>query len=91
MGRCANPGFGVLGVGQAQSGSRIVFVTADTVLFDTYRRWYANLSLDDEAYLQPFCLRRLRQYAPSFNLIDSGLVQGRAIGNYSRISTTSWN
>lgn len=56
---------------------RLVFVTADQVLFDAYRRWYVNLSPRDQAYYEPFALRRLTQYAPVFNLIHSGRVEGR--------------
>lgn len=59
-----------------EQNARLVFVTADNIVFDAYRRWYANLEFADPAYSQPFCMRRLRQYAPSFNLFDSGLVRG---------------
>ena len=47
------------------------------MLFDTYRRWYVDLSPRDEAYFEPFVLRRLTQYAPAFNLIHSGRVEGQ--------------
>ncbi len=59
------------------SKSRLVFVTADDLLFDTYRRWYANLLPSDIAYSEPFVLRRLMQFAPMFNLADSGRMPGK--------------
>jgi hypothetical protein len=60
------------------SKARLVFVTADELLFDTYRRWYANLTPSDLAYSEPFILRRLVQFAPMFNLSDSGKLHGDA-------------
>jgi hypothetical protein len=57
--------------------SRLVFVTADQILFDAYRRWFAELSPTDPAYAEPFFMRRISQYAPVFNLVDSGRVVGQ--------------
>lgn len=63
-------------VRRLESRARLVFVTADQLLFDTYRRWYANLKPSDLAYSEPFILRRLVQFAPMFNLADSGKLHG---------------
>jgi hypothetical protein len=52
-------------------GRRIVLVTADTLMFDVYRRWYASLQPSAPEYSEPFILRRLLQYAPIFNLADA--------------------
>ena len=54
-----------------EPGEKLVFVTADTIVFDVYRKWYANLDPADPCYLEPFILRRLTQYAPVFNLTDA--------------------
>jgi hypothetical protein len=59
-----------------KESERLVFVTADNLLFDTYRRWYAGLERDSAEYLEPFVLRRIIQYAPIFNLSDSRNVLG---------------
>lgn len=53
-----------------EAGSRVVMVTGDAVLFDAYRRWHSGLSPEDDAFQQPFCLRRPVQYAPIFNMND---------------------
>lgn len=55
---------------------RLVFVTADDVVFDAYRRWYANLDPKAPDYADGFVLRRITQFTPLINLIDSGLVRG---------------
>jgi hypothetical protein len=55
---------------------RVVLVTADQVVFDAYREWHADLPMKDPAYAEPFCLRRITQYAPVFNLVSSGRVEG---------------
>ena len=59
-----------------KAGERLVFVTADSLLFDTYRKWYAGLEPHSAEYLEPFILRRMIQYAPIFNLSDSRNVLG---------------
>jgi hypothetical protein len=66
--------------GQSRSSldQRLVFVTADQLVFDVYRRWYADLPFRDPAYSEPFCLRRITQFAPVFNLLSSGRVEGEA-------------
>uniref|UniRef100_B0T9H1 Uncharacterized protein n=1 Tax=Caulobacter sp. (strain K31) TaxID=366602 RepID=B0T9H1_CAUSK len=51
---------------------RVVFVTADTLVFDAYRRWHSTREPSSADYLQPFALRRLLQYAPIFNMNDAG-------------------
>jgi hypothetical protein len=61
------------------AGERLVFVTADTLLFDTYRKWYAGLEPHSAEYLEPFILRRLIQYAPIFNLSDSRNALGDGV------------
>jgi hypothetical protein len=50
---------------------RIVFITADDVIFDAYRGWYAELDAGHPDFRLPFVLRRLIQYAPMFNLSDA--------------------
>jgi len=55
---------------------RIVLVTADQIVFDAYREWYSDLHFNDPAYAEPFCLRRLTQFAPALNLVSSGRVEG---------------
>jgi hypothetical protein len=67
-------------VAAASADQKLVYVTADDVVFDAYRRWYANLNphRDEAAYGEAFILRRIAQYAPFINLIDSGLVHGSA-------------
>jgi hypothetical protein len=55
---------------------KLVFVTADSIVFDTYRKWYVDLQPGTPEYLEPFVLRRLLQYAPIFNLADSRNVLG---------------
>ncbi len=66
-------------VAAASANRKLIYVTADDVVFDAYRRWYANLNPQrDKEYSEAFILRRLTQYAPSINLIDSGLVRGDA-------------
>lgn len=51
------------------AGQRLAFVTGDTLIFDTYRRWYADgRALPDE----PFFMRRAAQYSPIFIPSDSG-------------------
>ncbi|HEX8626070.1 MAG TPA: hypothetical protein VF782_13475 [Allosphingosinicella sp.] len=57
---------------------RLVFVTADQIVFDAYREWYAELSFSDPAYSEPFCFRRLTQYTPVFNFVSSGRAEGEA-------------
>jgi hypothetical protein len=54
--------------------TRFAFVTADALLFDTYRRWYANLLPGNPEYSEPFILRRIGQFAPIFNLRDAGTI-----------------
>ena len=51
-------------------GERLVFVTNDDLLFDAYRRWYANDDRDVSA--EPFFMRRAAQYTPIFIPNDSG-------------------
>ncbi|ESQ92595.1 hypothetical protein [Asticcacaulis benevestitus] len=46
---------------------RIVFVTGDQLLIDTYRRWYQKQPTE-----VPYILRRFTQYAPHFNPRDIG-------------------
>lgn len=48
---------------------RLVFVTGDDVLFNTYRRWWVS-GVTDPAD-EPFIMRRTVQYAPIFNLSDA--------------------
>jgi hypothetical protein len=59
-----------------EAGERLVFITADNLLFDTYRRWYAGLEPHGAEYIEPFVLRRMIQYAPIFNLSASRNVLG---------------
>ncbi|BBF82623.1 hypothetical protein [Asticcacaulis excentricus] len=54
---------------------RLVFITADDLIFDAYRRWYTDLKLDD-AIRPPFVVRRLAQYAPLYNMADSSNALG---------------
>lgn len=60
-------------VAKLPQGHRLVFITADAVLFDTYRRWYAEAAPGSEpgdiAPLpdEPFVMRRARQYGSLFN------------------------
>lgn len=54
----------------ARNGERLVFVTADDLLFDTYRRWYSQAGTDIRA--EPFFMRRAAQYSPIFIPSDSG-------------------
>jgi hypothetical protein len=62
-----------------KAGERLVFITADSLLFDTYRKWYANLQPGSTEYLEPFILRRIIQYAPIFNMADSRNVLGNDV------------
>jgi hypothetical protein len=55
---------------------RVLFVTADHIVFDAYRRWYADMRMDDKAYGEIFFMRRLGQYTPVFNLVASGRLEG---------------
>jgi hypothetical protein len=48
---------------------RLVFVTGDDVLFNTYRRWWVSGATDPGD--EPFIMRRTVQYAPIFNLSDA--------------------
>ncbi len=48
---------------------RIVFVTGDQLLVDTYRRWYYLTEKDTD---RPYIIRRFAQYAPHFNPRDTG-------------------
>jgi hypothetical protein len=54
----------------ARRGERLLFVTADDLLFDTYRRWYSEPATDIGA--EPFFMRRAAQYSPIFIPSDSG-------------------
>jgi hypothetical protein len=58
-------------VNRTSPGQRMVLVTADGLMFDAYRRWYAELDPRMPEYAEPFILRRLLQYAPIFNLADA--------------------
>jgi hypothetical protein len=65
-----------------KEGERTVFVTADSVAFDAYRRWYSGLSPEQKEYSEPFVLRRLVQYAPIFNLKDSGIFLEESVTGF---------
>jgi hypothetical protein len=53
-----------------QRGERLLFITADDLLFDTYRRWYSRP--DTDILAEPFFMRRAAQYSPIFIPSDSG-------------------
>jgi hypothetical protein len=50
---------------------RLLFITGDLLLFDSYRRWYFERRKKD-APPEPFFFRRVSQYTPLFNPSDSG-------------------
>lgn len=56
----------------SDSQARYAFITADNLLFDCYRRWYASLKPTNSEYSEPFILRRIAQFAPMFNFFDAG-------------------
>lgn len=59
---------------------RIVLVTGDGLMFEAYRRWFVNVTQDqEEEFYEPFFLRRIGQYAPIFNLYDSDTDVGRKL------------
>lgn len=66
-----------LSVSRVKDGERLVFVTADNLLFDTYRRTYIAHDERHAATVGPFILRRMSQYSPAFNLSDSRSVLTR--------------
>jgi len=47
---------------------RVVLVTGDTVLFNTYRRWFVDTHEERPGAAGPFMLRRIVQYAPILNM-----------------------
>lgn len=59
----------VLRTGQRR---RILFITGDSLVFDAYRRWHASANPSDSHYGEPFFMRRVVQYSPIFNPVDSG-------------------
>jgi hypothetical protein len=71
-------------VNRVAPGQRMVLVTADNVMFDVYRRWYAELHPAEPEYAEPFILRRLLQYAPIFNLADSRNALGDDVRQFFR-------
>jgi hypothetical protein len=58
---------------------RIVLVTGDQIVFNTYRRWFLQEHTSAPGQPGPFALRRLVQYTPILNLN----------GEFSDISSTS--
>lgn len=54
-----------------RSDQRIVLVTSDDVVFDAYRRWWADSGIEKNGETQEFLLRRSFQYTPIFNLRDA--------------------
>lgn len=61
------------------TGKRLVLVTGDMLMFEVYRQWFVELTVEDEGYYEPFILRRFGQYAPVFNLYDSATDVGRSM------------
>lgn len=49
---------------------RLVFVTGDPVLFDTYRRWHSEQKKAGRSQSEPFFMRRAVQFNPIFNPTD---------------------
>jgi len=77
---------------QYKDNRRIVLVTSDDLLFDTYRRWWVSLPEESPESDESFLLRRTFQYAPIFNLSDtsndlhrSGVVRADIQGLFLRI------
>jgi hypothetical protein len=54
------------------SRRRILFVTGDALVFNAYRRWHASADPSASHYGEPFFMRRVVQYSPIFNPVDSG-------------------
>ncbi|WP_291201662.1 hypothetical protein [Hyphomonas sp.] len=68
-------------VSEKSGEDRVVFVTADEIVFDTYRREFSQRAQDDSRYSNPFLLRRFRQYAPIFNLQGTNVRFGSTLRN----------
>ncbi|CAL4869699.1 hypothetical protein MMA231_03991 (plasmid) [Asticcacaulis sp. MM231] len=55
-------------------GETVLFITADDLVFDTYRRWYTSSAIFKKNL--PFALRRIVQYTPMINMADSDNALG---------------
>jgi hypothetical protein len=67
---------------KAYSNQRVILVTGDRILFNTYRRWYSELKSSCSAYYENFILRRVSQYLPILNMRDSENDISRNIDRY---------
>ena len=55
----------------AQPKRKIVLITGDILVFNTYRRWYVETKPESAEHYEPFILRRASQYIPMMNLSDA--------------------
>ena len=64
---------------KTKGAERIIFVTADNIIFDAYRRWFHKRASKITTAGEPFVLRRISQYSPIFNMADSNNALGSGV------------
>ncbi len=60
-----------LSASNTNANVRFVFLTADKILFNAYRRWYSSIAPESGEFGQPFLMRYVGQYVPLFTLADN--------------------